>query len=361
MSEQVFNRVRIEAENLRSFVYSVLVAAGVAEEVAEPTATGLWKTSLRGVDSHGVRLRPQYVAGVKGGRLNPRPHMDFEQTGRAGGKLDADHTFGHAAGVRAMKESIALADQAGAGFVSVRNSSHCGALAYFAELASEGDMIGIAFTNATPKMRTPGSIRPFFGINPLCFTAPMEGEGPFCFDSAPTPFPNNKIKQYAEDGRELPPGVAADSNGRETLDPLAAAMLLPIGDYKGFGLAAVAEVFCGFLSGMPAGNKVTTMYGNSMASKRYLAQFYGAIRVDLFEDPGVFRRRLRELAEELRCEPARDGVPPPQLPGDPEKRAIVERGENGIPVTVGDWERFTVLSGELGVSLPPVVSAPEHL
>ena len=69
------------------------------------------------------------------------------------GTLDADHTFGHAAGVQAMKHAIELARESGIGAVSVRNSSHCGALSYFAHAAAEQDMIGMAFTHATARFR----------------------------------------------------------------------------------------------------------------------------------------------------------------------------------------------------------------
>ena len=329
-------RIKIPGQPLRSFLEEVLLRLGVAAECSRLTAEALWATSLRGVDSHGVRLLPHYVDGVRGGRINATPNMTFEQNGACGGTLNADHGFAHAAGVRAMDHAITMAKSSGAGFVSVRNSNHCAALAFYAERACEHDMIGLAFTHATPKVRTPGSNRPFFGINPMCVVAPMSGEGPFCFDSAPTPFPNNKIKQYAEDGFPLPPGVGADKNGEESLDPSIVEMLLPIGGYKGFGLAAVADIFSGFLSGMPVGPDVSAMYGNSLSEKRFLGQFYGAIRIDLFENPEVFKNRLKETALRLRAEPATAEGPAPMLPGDPEKAAITDREQNGIPVTRGD-------------------------
>jgi ureidoglycolate dehydrogenase (NAD+) len=350
-------RILLEPEPLLRFVCDTLAGAGVASSVAEATGRGLWSTSMRGTDSHGVRLLPHYVAGVEAGRLNPTPQMTFEKTAPGGGIVDADHSFGHAAGMMAMEHAIGLAEVSGAGFVAVRNSSHCGAMAYFGLEAARRDMIGLAFTHATPKMRSPQSTRPFFGTNPLCFTAPMADEEPFCFDAAPTPFPNNKVKQYREDEQPLPAGVAADVAGEETLDAARAVQLLPIGDYKGFGLAMVADILCALLSGMPAGSKVSSMYENALTEKRYLGQFFGAIRIDMFEDPGVFKRRLRETADGLRSEPQRDPALPNMVPGDPEKRAWRERSARGVPITEGDFRKFRELSEKLGVNLPASMEA----
>lgn len=352
-SELPFVRVRLEAEPLRLFVENVLVAEGVDPEVSALTARGLWMTSLRGTDSHGVRLLPHYVAGVRGGRINPKPAMTVERRAASLAVVDADHGFGHAAGIRAMREAIEIAKETGAGFVSVRNSNHCGGLAYFGLEAANAGMIGIAATHATPKVRSPQSTRSLVGINPLCVAAPMEGEEPFCLDMAPTPFSNNKVKQYAEDGRVLPPGVAADSEGNETMDPHVATMLLPIGDYKGFGLAMMIDVFCSLLSGMPAADKVSAMYGNSLSEKRFLGQFYGAIRIDAFQDPEVFKHRLREIAEGQRALPERMPGVPNRMPGDPEKDAQRDRLAHGIPVTEGDYARFLELAEACNVTPPP--------
>ncbi len=349
-------RIYLPPKQLRSFLEDILLKVGVEAECATLTAQGLWLTSLRGTDSHGVRLLPHYVAGLLGGRINPRPQMAFTRTGPTSGTFDADHGFGHAAGIRSMHEAVALAEEAGVGFVSVSNSNHCGALAYFGLEAAFRNMIGLAMTHATPKMRSPQSVRPFFGTNPLCVTAPMEGEEPFCFDSAPTLFSNNKIKQYAEDGRPLPNGVAADAHGNETTNPAISEMLLPIGDYKGFGLSMVVDIFCALLSGMPAGNEVSTMYGNSLSEKRRLGQFYGALRIDSFTDPNTFRRRLATTAAALRSEPQRDSGMRNVVPGDPEKETASTRLLTGIPVTNGDYLKFCKLGKDYACEIPQPLS-----
>ncbi len=346
---KILQKVPIPADRLRIFAKEAFLKIGVVENVAEDTAYALWLTSLRGVDSHGVRLLPHYIASIEGGRINPNPTFTFQQTSSSTGRLDADHTLGHAAGMEAMRHAIQLAKEAGMGFVAVRNSSHCGAMATYGLEACAHNMIGFAYTHATARLKTPNATRPFLGTNPICFAAPMANEEPFCFDAAPTVFSFNKVKQYAELGKSLPPNVAADRNGNVTLDPALADQLLPIGDYKGYGLSLMVEILCGLLAGMPVGRDVSNMFGAPLAQKRYLGQFYGAMRIDVFEDVRRFKSRLQELVDDLRSDVRQDASVPILVAGDPEKIAKREREKNGIPLYPNELENLNSLAARLGM------------
>lgn len=328
----------LPADTLRQIAYDALAKVGVREDIIHPVVNGLVWTSLRGIDSHGIRLLPHYIEGVKGGRLNADPTMVFKQTAAATGTLDADHTFGHAAGREAMKHAIELARESGIGAVSVRDSSHCGALSYFAHAAAEKDMIGMAFTHATARVKSPGSHRAFFGNNPLCLVAPMQGEEPFCFDAATTSTTFNAVKAAAAAGKTLPLGLVADADGTETADPTKAEQLLPIGNYKGFGLSMMVDILCAVLSGMPNGDNVSKMFGDPMSKRRELGQFYCALRIDAFRDLDNFKIELKDMAERVRNEPATsandEGV---LIPGDPEKKQWKIRSYEGVPVELHDY------------------------
>jgi ureidoglycolate dehydrogenase (NAD+) len=343
---------RFPAEAVRDFLTCALLAAGVEETSARLTAGGIWFASLRGIDSHGLRLLPHYVQAVQQGRISPRPAFRFEQTSPSTGRLDADHGFGHAAGIRAMHHAIALAHDAGSGHVAVRNSSHCGAMAYFALEACREDMIGAAYTHATPKMRTPNAAATFLGTNPICFAAPMASEGPFCYDGATTLMSANKIRVYAEQGLPLPPACGADEEGNETTAPAQVVQLLPMGDYKGFGLAMMVDILCGLLTGMPAGDRVSDMFNDPLSEQRRLGQFYSALRIDLFEDPALFKARLQELADRIRRQPRRHPHTPVQIPGDPEKACQADRQAHGIPISEKDRQRLDTLATHLAI--PPL-------
>ena len=157
---------RFSADKISGFLESSLKAVKVRDDVIKHVAEGLLNASIRGVDSHGIRLLPHYVASVEGGRINPDPRYKFETTASAAGTFDADHTFGHAAGIEAMHRAIDMANSAGAGIVSVYNSTHCGTSAFFALEAAKKDFIGLAFTHANSLLNTPNTTRPFSGLIP---------------------------------------------------------------------------------------------------------------------------------------------------------------------------------------------------
>lgn len=344
MSSEKENVHFINQERLLEMCQNPLRKLNVREDIIESVSKGLVWTSLRGIDSHGVRLLPHYVACVKGGRLNPDPVLAFERTGASTGKLDADHTFGHAAGAEAMSHAINLADESGVGAVSVRNSSHCGALSNFGHLAAERDMIGMIFTHATSRVQTPGSNRAFFGNNPICLVAPMLGEDPFCFDAATTTITFNAVNAAASASEELAPGLVADSEGRDTTDPNQAQQLMPIGDYKGFGLSMLVDVLCAVLSGMPSGNKVSQMFKDPLSQKRYLGQFFCALRIDSFRPSDLFKRELKELADRVRAEPVKkESSGKILVPGDPEKITFRERSQSGVPIPPDVWAELIAL------------------
>jgi ureidoglycolate dehydrogenase (NAD+) len=289
---------------------------------------------------------------VEGGRINPEPHFQFEQTSAATGVLDADHGFGHAAGMEAMRRAIALARESGAGHVVVRNSSHCGALGYFAEEACRHDMIGTAMTHATARLRSHNGRQAFFGNNPFCWAAPMLGEDPFCYDGAQSGITFNEVKRHQEEGLTLPPGMVADAQGCETTDPTAADQLLPIGDYKGFGLAMMVDVLCALLSGMPAGPDVSKMFDDPMHRRRKLGHYFAALRIDVFQPVERFKAEIARLAARVRAEPALSPDAPVMVPGDPEKTVAADRRKNGLSLSEHDRKSLLLIAERLGVEPP---------
>lgn len=361
---------RTDPGALLAFTREALAAAGLREDLAHSAGRCVWLATMRGVDSHGVRLLPHYAAGLAGGRLAGDPDVRFTRGGSAVGVLDADHTMGHAACAIAMEHAADMAREAGLGLVSVRNSSHCGALAAFTLRAAEAGMIGLSATHATAKLLSAHGTRPFFGTNPFCVVAPMAGEGPFCFDSAISTITMNRVYSQRETGEPLPAGVAADDEGRVTTDPREAVQLLPIGGYKGFGLSMAVDMLCGVLAGMPTGRGVSRMFDDPMHEHRLLGQVVAAVRIDAFdgasgeppwaasggareeagEGAGSFDERLAALAGEVRREPALDGDRPVLVPGDPEKRTHAERARDGVPLPRRTIAALDTLAGRLGIA-----------
>ena len=340
---------RFSEERIYNFLKSALKAVNVRGDVLEHVARGLISASIRGVDSHGIRLLPNYIAAVEGGRINPDPQYRFEQTASATGTFDADHTFGHAAGIEAMHKAMAIADGAGAGMVSVYNSTHCGTSAFFALEAAKNDYIGLSFTHANSLLNTPNTTRPFFGLNPIAMAVPCDGEEPFCYDSAPSVITWNKLLQMRQENIDAPLLSGADDKGIPTIDPHKITQLLPIGGYKGFGLAMIVDILCGLFTGMPVGRDISDMYKTPLSQKRYLGQFYMAIKITAFQPLDIFKKRMKKLMDDVRNEPKSDSNIAVMVPGDPEKKNFADRIKNGIPVKEHDLNAFKMFTDKYGI------------
>ena len=347
--------VRFPADGMKTFFLELLACHGVRPDVAHHVAEGLIQTSLRGVDSHGVRLLPHYLRAVEAGRLNPNPAFRFETAAPGAGRLDGDHTFGHAAGAAGMGHAVEMARESGLGAVAVYNSSHFGAAAYFSLMAAQQDMVGLSFTHGDSLMLSYGGERPFFGTNPICFAAPCRDEEPFCLDMATTLVTWNKVLRVSNDGERLDEGWGVDAEGNDTRDPGLVAALHPIGGYKGFGLGMMVDVLCGLLTGMPFGRQISRMYADPLEQKRHLGHFFMAIRIDCFVPLDQFKGQIQQMMTEVRSEPPRGGIAGVQVPGDPEKRAAIERRQKGIPLSGVELEEFRGLAHKHDIEFPPVI------
>lgn len=323
--------MKIRYEKLESFVDRALTLAGLDEFSKEAVCTGLCEASLRGVDSHGVRLLPHYIESALLGRKNPSPNFKFETTFPSLGHLKADNAFGHAAGMRAIDHAMEIAESQGIGVVGVSNSSHPGAMASMALRAARQGYIAFAYTHADALILSSGGTRPYFGTNPICFAVPRIEEEPYCLDMSCSVITWNKLKMKRAAGVSLPPGVAADENGIETLDPQTASCLMPMGEYKGYGLASMVEVLCGVYTGMPFGRQISSMFGSPIDQPRNLGQFYMVLRCDGVIDLSSFLDRMQQMTSEVRLEPSAS-TETVMLPGDKEIQEAQRRRAQGIPL-----------------------------
>ena len=264
----------VDYKNLSTLTHALLKKVGLDDFSVEAVANGLCDASLRGVDSHGINLLPHYLASALSGRKNPKPNFQIVSKYPAFVTLDADNAFGLAAGKKAMEYGMDMADKYGLCAIAVKNSSHAGAIGSTCLRAAREGYMAFGFTNADSLSLTHGGERPFFGTNPVCFCCPREDEEPFCLDMATTKISWNKLKNARRDGTKLDEHLAADSAGESVTDPNLAASLFPMGDYKGFGLAAVVEILCSITTGMPYGRSIPSMFEAPMDEQRKIGQFY---------------------------------------------------------------------------------------
>jgi ureidoglycolate dehydrogenase (NAD+) len=274
---------------------------------------------------------PHYVRRLDAGSINPAPRNALERTGSSTATLDGDDGLGMVNCYRAMEAAISIAREAGTAFVSVRNSSHCGALSFFAELALDADLVAIVMTQTDSGVVPPGGRRPFFGTNPLCIAAPSSVGPPLMLDMATSTVSGGKVYAARSRNEPIPDTWALDADGRPTTDPHMAVLWTPAAGAKGFGLGAMIDVLTGILAGGCFARHIPVMYGE-FDKQRKLCHLVGAVDYGRFAGAGSFRAQVAALIAEIHDEPVMEGGAPLMAPGEPEQRTAASRMRDGIPV-----------------------------
>lgn len=339
--------ILIQAEALRQFCIAAFEHTGLSAEDAAAVADTLVEADLRGVHSHGTWWTLTYTQRLREGGANPRPDFRVVTETSAMAVLDADRALGQIAGITAMRRAIQKAKTCGIGVVSVRNSNHFGAAAYYALMAAQAQQIGFAVSDAEPSMAPWGGTKAVVGNNPLAYAIPTTGDFNIVLDMALSVMAWGKIFLAAKRNEKIPSTWALNPAGESTEDPneAMAGLLLPVGEYKGYGLALVMEVLSSVLAGATFGLSVVPMADASVAQD--VGHFFMAIDIDHFMPQIEFQQRMDTLIQEHRDVPRRPGVERIYLPGEIEHLKRVERLKSGIPLDPYVVEGLTRLGQEL--------------
>ena len=320
-----------------AFARRLLIAHGVPEADAAIVASCLVSADLRGVDTHGLTRLPGYLDRVRRGLINASPALEPKRVTPVAAALDGQNGFGFVTGTRAMQETIAIAREFGIGIVSVRRSTHFGMAASYVLQALDAGLIALVFSNASPAMPPWGARTALLGTNPFAAGAPAGRHPPFLLDMSPAVAARGKIRRAERRGESIPLGYALDAAGRPTTDPKAAlgGVVLPIGGYKGSGLAMLMDIFGGVISGANFGGDVGDQY-KTYDRPQDVGHFFLAMRPDLFVPEDEYRSRMDTLIERVHAAPTAEGVDEVLIPGEPELRYEAKRRRTGIPYSAGE-------------------------
>jgi len=353
MSKSDGSVARVGEAELKRYCVDVLGHVGVSQADAAVIIDNLVEADLRGVDSHGVVRFPIYVERLAAGGSNPRPNIRFVRETRTTGVLDGDNGLGQLVGVRAMEAAIEKARDGDCAFVSVRNSNHYGAAAYYAEMATRHDMIGLTFTIGGINHMTPwGGAEAMLGNNPFAVAFPTGGDFPVVLDMACSVAARGKIIVAAKDGTPIPADWASGPDGAPTTDPVEAlkGFVLPVGGPKGYALTMTVGLLSSMLSGAYFGSEVTHMY-DDLETPQNIGHLFGVLPIASFEDVGRYKERMAKAARDICGVKKAPGVERIYLPGEREYLKMQDRRKSGIPLSRAVFAELRELGQRYGVAL----------
>ncbi|MCF7364436.1 Ldh family oxidoreductase [Vibrio sp. A1-b2] len=328
--------VRVNEKKLRELTLNKLTLAGLDHRTAHEVTDVLVHADKTGVHSHGVMRVEHYCTRLAAGGLNKEAKFKIDQISPSVAILDSDDGMGHSALIAATEHGIEMASETGLGFVSVKNTSHCGALSYFMEQATSQGMIAIAMTQTDTCVAPHGGAERFLGTNPIAFGFPVEGSHPMIVDMATSATAFGKLLHAKETGQEIGRGLAIDKDGNETTNPHEVENLLPFGGHKGSGIALAIDALTGVLMGANFGNHIIRMYGD-YDKMRKLASLVIVIDPTRLGTP-LFAATMAAMMHELRDVRPVPGVDKVRAPNDPQVEYKAQCEKQGIPVADGVYQ-----------------------
>lgn len=349
--------VRVDANELRTFVAAMFRRAGCPEQEAADIAHYLVMANLTGHDSHGVVRVPVYLRWKEEGRVDPgkAPRIVSETPVLA--VVDGDWGFGQTMGPFAARLGIRKAKEMGLAAISLRNSGHVGRIGDFAEMAAAEGLVSIHFVTASGSLL----VAPFGGVERKISTAPYSvgvprsGAEPVILDFATSVVAEGKVLVASFGGKKLPDDALIDPQGNLSADPYqlygdtvheaardhgqGKGAIRAFGEHKGSGLAIMCELLGGSLTGT----------GATRDGKRFANGMF-SIYVDpaKFDVADVFDADVARYVASIRESRPAHGVDQVLVPGDPERMTRREREANGVPLSKDAWTSIVNAAVELG-------------
>ena len=343
---------RFDAAELRLFVARIFESVGMPAADAMVVAELMVSADLGGAEGHGVFRLPQYVRRICAGGINLHPHIHVERERDGMALVDGDNGMGHLVMKFAAETAIEKAKRAGVAWVGVHHGNHAGPASLYARMPLAHDMIGLYLAVGNANHLPPwGGIDMLLSTNPIAVAVPTLDEPPVVLDMATTVAAYGKVKTYAQRGLTMPEGWMIDAEGKPITDPKRAdeGFLLPIGGYKGYGLALVFGLLAGTLNGAAMGKDVVDFNADSETATN-TGQVMIVIDPAAFGDVKEFKQRVDVVVRDLRASRRMPGVERIWMPGEQShgKRAVTAK--EGIAVAPALRKALDTVADELGIT-----------
>ncbi len=343
---------RVSLARLVDFLTLALTRLGLPAADAQIVGGLMAQAELQGSDGHGViRLLP-YARRIRAGGINLTPDIKVLQERPGMALLDGDNGMGHLVMQRAAQLAIDKARTCGIAWVGSRLSNHAGPASLYARMPMAHDMIGLYFAVGNANHLPPwGGLDMLLSTNPIAVAVPGGDEPPVVLDMATTVAAYGKVKAKAQRGEQMPIGWMIDRLGQPLTDPKRAeeGFLMPIGGYKGYGLALIVGLLAGTLNGAAMGSEVID-FNQDHSSTTNTGQAIMAIDLSAFGDVAGFKQRVDRLVRELRGSERMPGVERIWLPGEQSQDKRTANARDGIPIGPALLQQLDSFADEMGIA-----------
>jgi LDH2 family malate/lactate/ureidoglycolate dehydrogenase len=213
-------------------------------------------------------------------------------------------------------------------------------------------MVGLYFAVGSNNHLPPwGGSESLLGTNPMAVAVPALDEPPIVLDMAPTVAAYGKVRLKAQRGETMPVGWMIDRDGKPLTEPKRAdeGYLLPIGDYKGYGLSLIIALLAGALNRAAVGRAVID-FVKEIGKPTNTGQAVMALSIEAFMPPRDFKNMVDEFIRDIRQSRRLPSVERIWLPGEQSHAKSLDRRAHGIPMPKALRESLDTVARELDVA-----------
>ncbi len=330
--------LRVPYQELHDTLSRVLRNTGFAPARAELCARLFTDASRDGVASHGLNRFPRFMDTIRIGVVDIHAQPVRVMGAGALERWDGRRGPGNLNAHECMGAAIALSRQHGIGCVALSNTNHWMRGGNYGWQAADAGVIGMCWTNTLANLPPWGAVEPRVGNNPIVIAVPR-ASGAIVLDMAMSQFSFGALESYRRRGEPLPGVGGYDTAGELTRDAAAieaSRRPLPIGFWKGSGLAIMLDIVAATLSGGRATHEIPL----DPLHETELSQVFIAIDPLSLGGPDI-SDVVERIVRDLHSSTA-DGSRP-QYPGE---RTLDTRARNlmdGIPVDAQIWKQIQAL------------------
>jgi 3-dehydro-L-gulonate 2-dehydrogenase len=338
------NIIHVSASEMHSGFVRILKKTGFSDPRAEKCAEIFTSNSIDGIYTHGVNRFPRFVSNVKEGFFKPDSEPSLISSA---GSLEQWHGNlgpGPLNAVFATERACELSDMNGIGLVTLAFTNHWMRAGYYGWQAARKGYVFIGWTNAEANMSAWGAVDPRLGNNPVVLAVPYGNEA-IVLDFAMTQFSYGKMELYKSEERQLPYPGGFDRNGQLTNDPgeiLLSWRALPIGYWKGAGLALLLDILAAVLSGGRPTAEITKSKKETGAEYG-VSQVFIAINLKKLHNYPSIGDTTNQIIDFLHQSVPENENTTIRYPGENVLNVRKQNLEDGIPVRRELWEEILSL------------------
>jgi len=334
------------------FIANALRANQVPAADAKVVAQLMIKSDLVGADGHGIFRLPAYIKRIRAGGINLNPNIQIEREQGATALINGDNALGHLVMNKAVELAIEKVKQHSVCWIGSHYGNHSGAASVYVRRLAEQGYIGIYMAVGNANHMAPwGGIDLLLSTNPIAIAVPAGDYPIVLLDIATTVAAYGKVKVAAQKGESIPDTWMIDRNGQPITDPQKSSegSLLPIGGYKGYGLAVMIGLLAGALNNAAVG-KSTIDFNAHHDLITNTGQTIIAVDPSAFGDPEQFVERVITLVNDLKASSRLPGANQIRVPGDGAAKSMAQRLKLGIPISPELKESLNQCAKECGIA-----------